>query len=397
MTLLSIKTRKAKPSKIFSILCLLLLIHAQFSCSKKKEENKAQTREDGAPLAVKVAPVTQGDISAEVEFVGNVLPDKQAVITSQVPGQVKKIFKREGEWVKKGTPLVSINPEYIDRGVTQAQSAVTAANATLNQAIIQRNLMEDDLKRISELYQRGAVSKEQYEKAEAAFKAAEENVRMAEAGLKQAKAVLGDAQSYKRETVIKAPFEGEIAKLLLEEGERIQTMPPTPILALVNYDEVDVQFSVSEREVGVISEGMPCSVILDAFPHSTIEAAVTRVVPVLDAATRTFTVKVRLNNKDHKIKPGMMARVILNVVYKNIITVHRDAVSLNNITGERRVVEVVDSKAVERMVDLGRSFGDRVEIVNLAGLQVGGLVIVSGASDIFTGTPVRIVETESGQ
>lgn len=397
MKLFAITPGKAKLVHFLSLLCLLFLLLTQLSCSKKKDEKKAQTREEGAPLAVKVALVTQSDINATVEFVGNVLPDKQAVITSQVPGQVKKIFHREGEWVKKGTALVSINPEYIDRGVTQAQSAVTAANATLNQAIIQRNLMEDDLKRISELYQRGAVSQEQFEKAQAAFKAAEENVRMAEAGLKQAKAVLGDAQSYKRETVIKAPFEGEIAKLLLEEGERIQTMPPTPILALVNYDKVDVQFSVTEREVGVISEGMPCQVILDAFPHSTIEATVTRVVPVLDASTRTFTVKVRLDNKDHKIKPGMMARVVLNVVYKNIVTVHRDAVSLNNITGERRVVEVVDFKAVERMVDLGRSFGDRVEIINLAGLRVGSQVIVSGASDIFTGTPVQIVETESEQ
>lgn len=397
MKLLTITPRKTKLVSFLSLLCLFFLLLTQLSCSKKKDEKKAQTREEGAPLAVKVALVTQSDINTTVEFVGNVLPDKQAVITSQVPGQVKKVFHREGDWVKKGTPLVSINPEYIDRGVTQAQSAVTAANATLNQAIIQRNLMEDDLKRISELYQRGAVSQEQFEKAQAAFKAAEENVRMAEAGLKQAKAVLGDAQSYKRETVIKAPFEGEIAKLLLEEGERIQTMPPTPILALVNYDKVDVQFSVTEREVGVISEGMPCQVVLDAFPHSTIEATVTRVVPVLDASTRTFTVKVRLDNKDHKIKPGMMARVVLNVVYKNIVTVHRDAVSLNNITGERRVVEVVDSKAVERMVDLGRSFGDRVEIISLAGLRVGSQVIVSGASDIFTGTPVQIVETESEQ
>lgn len=397
MKLLAITPRKTKLAYSLSLLCLLFLLLTQLSCSKKKEEKKSQTREEGAPLAVKVALVTQSDINATVEFVGNVMPDKQAVITSQVPGQVKRIFHREGEWVKKGTPLVSINPEYIDRGVTQAQSAVTAANATLNQAIIQRNLMEDDLKRINELYQRRAVSQDQFEKAQAAFKAAEENVRMAEAGLKQAKAVLGDAQSYKQETVVKAPFEGEIAKLLLEEGERIQTMPPTPILALVNYDKVDVQFSVTEREVGVISEGMPCHVILDAFPHSTIEATVTRVVPVLDASTRTFTVKVKLDNRDHKIKPGMMARVVVNVVYKNIITVQRDAVSLNNITGERRVVEVVDSKAVERMVDLGRSFGDRVEIINLAGLRVGSQVIVSGASDIFTGTPVQIVEMESEQ
>lgn len=397
MKSLTTKITKEKLVSTFFVMLMVSLLSLGTSCSKKKEGNKAQTREEGAPLSVKVAKVAQGDITATVEFVGNVLPDKQAVITSQVPGQVKRIFHREGDWVKKGAPLVSINPEYIDRGVTQAQSAVTAANATLNQAIIQRNLMEDDLKRINELYQRGAVSKEQLEKVEAAFKAAEENVRMAEAGLKQAKAVLGDAQSYKRETTIKSPFEGEIAKLLLEEGERIQTMPPTPILVLVNYDEVDVQFSVSEREVGVIIEGIPCQVILDAFPHSTIEATVTRVVPVLEPSTRTFTVKIRLDNKNHKIKPGMMARIVLNVTYKNIITVHRDAISLNNITGERRVVEVVDSKAIERMVELGRSFGDRVEIVSLAGLQAGSQVIVSGASDIFTGTPVQIVETENEQ
>jgi hypothetical protein len=93
----------------------------------------------------------------------------------------------------------------------------------------------------------------------------------------------------------------------------------------------------------------------------------------------------------------MMARVRIDVVYPNIITIQRDASSLNNITGQKRIVEVVDSKAVERTALFGRSFGELVELTDLGGLKVGSRVIVSGASSIYTGMTVQVVASEDAQ
>lgn len=345
-------------------------------------------------LAVKVAQVKKGDIRERLSLVGNVLPNRKAVLMSKVPGKVIKIYHRDGDRVKKNESLVKIDPEDVDRGVKQARAALATAYAAATQAQVQRSIIEADFNRLKELYDKGAISKDQLEKAEAGFKASEASVKMAQAGIQQAQAAVGNASSYRRETLVRAPFDGEVAKLLLEEGERIQTMPPTPIMVLMDYDSVEVECQVTEREVGVIKEGMPVSLVLDAFPNSTIEAAVTRVVPVLDPTTRSFTLRIALPNADHRIKPGMMARISLEVLYTNVITAPTDSSSLNNVTGQRRVVEVVDSKAVERFCSLGRNFGNLVELTDLGGLNVGSKVIVSGASSIYTGMSVQIVGSE---
>lgn len=382
-----------KTQRLILITILTFTLFTSFACGKKDKGKQAKGNE-AAALAVKVGIVKQGDINESLNLVGNVLPKRKALIHSKVGGKVLKIYFRDGERMKKNEALIKIDPEDVDRGMKQARAALSTAYAAATLAQVQRTTIEADLNRLRELYDKGAISKDQLEKAEAGFKAAEANVKMAQAGIQQAQAAVGSANSFRRETLVRAPFDGEVAKLLLEEGERIQTMPPTPVMVLMDYDSVEVECQVTEREVGVIKEGMPVTMVLDAFPNSTIEATVTRVVPVLDPATRSFAMRIDLPNADHRIKPGMMARVKIGVVYTNIITVSLDASSLNNVTGQRRIVEVVDSKAVERFPALGRTFGNFVELTDLAGLQVGSRVIVSGASSIYTGMQVQVTATE---
>jgi len=378
-----VKTSKA--------LAVFLLVGALLwpACAKEEEQKTG-----APPIPVRFGKVTKGDITMTLAFVGNVAPDKQAILMSNVPGMVKKVYHRDGESVKKGERLIQIDPEEIDLGMKQAKAALSLSYATSAQARIQRNAMEKEFDRIKELMDRGAVSKSDYDKAEAGYKATKEAVRMAGAGVRNARAVISKAKLYKRDTVIKAPFAGEIAKLLVEEGELIKTMPPTPILALIDYDRVKIECPVAERDVGSVKVGMPVTVVMDAYPNVTIEATIDRVVPFLEPQSRTFTIKVLLDNPEHLYKPGMMARVYVNAVFHEIISVHRDAFSLNNFTADMRIVEVVEGVARERMAVPGRGLGDRIELRELGGLKIGSVVVTSGASDIQEGQPIKLSQGE---
>ena len=379
-----------KTNKLIAAIMIVFAL-AWLGCDKKKEAEAEET-----PMSVRFGKVTQGEITRTLDLVCNVNADRMSVLMSNVPGKIRKIYHRDGDSVPEAEPLIEIDPEEVELGVQQAGAGLSAAQATAAQAQVQRDVMRNEFERISALRDRDAISQSDYDRAEAAYRAAEQAVVMAEANIDNASALVGRADIYNRDTVVRAPFAGHIAKLLVEEGDRILTMPPTALLAIIDYDRVKVECPVAERDVGSVNEGMAISIRFDAFPNATVEAAIDRVVPYLEPESRTFTVQSYIDNMEHRYKPGMMARVAVVATYPDVVTVERDAFSLNNVTGDIRIVEVVDGVARERMARPGRSFGDRVEIVDMAGLSDGSVVITSGASDILEGQRVKLVEEAAG-
>ncbi len=370
---------------------LLLALLIVFSACKAKEEKKVV---EDPGVAVRYSKVTRGEITQTLELVRNIKPNRMTVLMSAVPGKIVKVYHREGTGVPEGEPLIDIDPEEIELSVKQAHAGLSAARAMASQARVQRSVLKMDFDRFKELLERDAISQSEFDRAEAAYKASRQAVKQAEANIRNSKALVEKAELYERDLVITAPFGGEIVKLLVEEGGRIQTMPPTPLLALVDYETVQVECSVSERDVGSIIEDTTISVTLDAFPNTSSEAIIERIVPLLDPQTRTFTVIATMDNYEHTTKPGMMARVIVPATFEDILSVHRDAFSLNNITGIIRIVEVVDNIAKERKVIAGRNFGDRVELRDPAGLKEGSIVITSGASGLLAGQKINLAEAQ---
>lgn len=372
---------------------MLILTAAVLFCGGCKKKQQAEVKQQ-PPIPVKYSVVTQGEITQKLELSCNIKAEKTAVLMSAVPGKIIKVYRREGESVAQDEPLVDVNPEEIQLAKQQAEAGLSAAQATEAQAKVQTSVTKADYERYSALKEKNAISQSDFDKAQGAYDAAQEAVKMAEAGVSNAKALVDRADIYQRDTTIMAPFPGELVKLLVEEGERIQTMPPTPIGVLMDYSRVKIECYVAERDIGSVTEGASGYVFMDAYPNTSIEISIERIVPYLDPQSRTFTIETILDNADHHFKPGMMARLQLTATYSDVITVPRDAFSLNNITGEIRIVEILDGVAKERKAIAGRSFGDRLEITDLAGLQVGSIVITSGASDIMDGQKVELAAAE---
>jgi len=379
--------------KILSV-AFIFLMASSWACSEgSKSRETGLEKEEAVP--VRFGRVQRGDLSRTLELVCNVAPGKKAVLMPNVPGTIYELFHDEGDVVPEGEPIIKINSDDVKVGLQRARAGLASAQATAAQARVQLSLSRKQFERVKELKEKGSISKSDYDQARAAYDAAQEAVKMADAGVKNSRALLEKAENYMDDTIIRAPFEGAVAKLLVDVGDRVYTMPPTAMAAVIDYDTVKIECPVAERDVGSIEKGKKAEVAMDAYPNTTLKAEIERVVPYLDPESRTFTVKLLLDNPGHKYKPGMMARVYVEAVYEDIIYVHRDAFSLSNITGKIRVVEVADGVAKERRAVKGRDFGEYVEIKDLAGLKVGSMVVTSGASDIVEGQPVKPVSGES--
>ncbi len=375
--------------RLFSLV-LAFLVACSWACSGQPEKReKGEKAEESIP--VRFGKVQRGELSKTLELVGNLTPGKKAVLMPNVPGTIEELYRDEGDVVSEGEPIIEIDSEDVDVGLQRARAGLASAQATAAQARVQLNLSRKQFRRVKELREQGSISRSDYDQAGAAYEAAREAVKMADAGVENSKALLEKAQTYKGDTIIKAPFEGAIAKLMVDVGDRVYTMPPTAMVVVIDYDTVKIECPVAERDVGSVEKGKKAEVALDAYPNTSFEAKIEQVAPYLEPESRTFTVKLKLDNPDHKYKPGMMARVYVDTTFEDIIYVHRDAFSLSNITGKIRVVEVVDGVAKERPAVKGRDFGKYVEIKELAGLEVGSLVITSGASDIVEGQPLELV------
>ncbi len=178
---------------------------------------------------------------------------------------------------------------------------------------------------------------------------------------------------------IKSPIDGIVVKKFLDRGcpvePSVNPMMRVPVIMVANIDTVKVLVGISERYLGRLGKEAEAGIKVDAYPGETFPGEITRIAPLVDLATRTAEVEIRILNKEHRLKPGMFARVGLILEKKrNALIVPIKAVLNEN---ERKFVFVVDdSIARKRYVETGIYQRDSVEIIE--GLNTGEDVIVEG-------------------
>ena len=190
---------------------------------------------------------------------------------------------------------------------------------------------------------------------------------------------------------IKSPINGIVIKKFLDEGSQVEPsvspMMRVPVIMVANIDTVKVLVNVSEKYLGKLKEKAKAKVKVDAYPDEVFLGEVVRIAPLVDLATRTSEVEIKIPNEEHRLKPGMFARVNLILEKKeNTLVVPNKAVLNEN---NRKFVFVVNgSIAREREVKTGIYQKDSVEIVE--GLKETDLVIVEGNYGLKDGTEVEI-------
>jgi HlyD family secretion protein len=245
-------------------------------------------------LEVNIEKVELRSITETVAATGEIQPEVEVKISADVSGEIVELLVREGQKVKKGEHLLTINPDMIkavaDRvaaGLNQTKAALANARARENQVKSSFLLAESNYNRTKKLHQQKAVSdaefdqlRTQYESGLAELEAAKQNTVAAEFSVKSAEASLKEATDNLNRTRIYAPTEGTISKLNIELGERVvgtAQMSGTELLRIADMREMEVNALVNENDIVRVHLGDTSSVEVEAFSGRKFKGLVTEI------------------------------------------------------------------------------------------------------------------------
>lgn len=274
-----------------------------------------------------------------------------------------------------------------DEDILAVESQVRQAEAGLELArsMSETRSWEKDIEMAQGQYNQAKAALDAVKALEEA-KSWEAEIIAAETGLKQAETGLELAKEMLSNATITAPISGIISKRTLDKGS--MAVPGMPLFTIVDMDKVKAVVSVTEANLGKISLGKKALVSVEAFPEQ-IAGEITLISPTFRTMSRTAVVEITIDNKSHKLKPGMFARVTVPVVtHENALLVRRSAVLEDKVSGGKFLFVVEQDVGKKREVEIGIVKSDMVEI--LSQVQPGEKVVVSGQNYIEDGERVQI-------
>lgn len=268
-------------------------------------------------------------ITELVSATGKIQPEIEVKISSQVSGEIIDLPVKEGQVVRKGQLLVRINPDLYTAGLNRTVSNLSSTKANLNQAEATFKEAEASYARSQALFEKGIISKADWDKATAAFQVAQANRKAAYFNVQSANATVKEAKDNLGRTSIFAPADGTISSLSVELGERIlgtQQMAGTELMRVANLNQMEVLVDVNENDIVKVSIGDSTRVQVDAYLKKEFKGIVTSISNSATTATTAdqvtnFKVKVRLLPESYAdlmagkpahyspFRPGMTATV----------------------------------------------------------------------------------------
>ena len=232
---------------------------------------------------------------------GELVSPIRSELSPKLPGRVGRIFVDSGARVKAGQPLLTLETDYLELDVTRAEAALASTQAALGEA-------QRDFARKQDLLGKGSVSQALRDRTKAALDQAEAAEAQAEVALALAKQRLQDA-------VLVSPIDGIVAERRTDVGERLGEAGVA--FVIVQISPLKLQFRLPERYLAEVAMGQPVRVRVDPYPNEIFEGRVTVVVRTVDPSTRTFIVEAEIPNRDERLKPGLFARVELDLAAKD--------------------------------------------------------------------------------
>jgi RND family efflux transporter MFP subunit len=336
------------------------------------------------PPKVTVAHPLQQPVTNYLDVTGNTAPINTVDLVARVQGFLQDIHYKDGDFVKKGTVLFTIEPEPYQVKLDQAKAAEDGAGATLRQA-------EAEYKRQSDLAAKDFASKSTYDQALATRDSAKANLIQAQANTRTAEINLGY-------TKVAAPFDGIVTAHLVSVGELVGTSP-TQLATIVQLSPIYVNFNISEADVLRVRAEMrrqgltpadlkkiPAEVGLQSetgYPH---KGLLDYAAPTVNTATGTLAVRAIFENADRAMLPGYFVRVRVPVdQVPNALLVPEAA--LGSDQGGRYLLVVNGDNLVEqRKVGVGQTVGN-LRVID-SGLKADDRVVVAGLIRAIPGQKV---------
>ena len=297
--------------------------------------------------------VERSTIIETVAATGKIQPEVEIKLSSEVSGEIISLPVKEGQDVSKGDLLVRINPDLVQSALNQAQAGLQNAKAGLAQAEASLKVAKLSYDRNVPLYEKGVISKADYERAISDFEVAQANRQSAFYNVQSVSASVKQANDNLSRTTIYAPRDGTISMLNAELGERVvgtAQMAGTEIIRLANLTNMEVEVDVNENDIVKISVGDSTIVEVDAYLKKEFKGLVTEIANSAESTlsanqVTNFKVKVRILKESYKdllvdrpktyspFRPGMTATVdIITKKRANIIAAPISAIVIKSDT-----------------------------------------------------------------
>jgi len=337
--------------KLSNLLVVTGMIILATSCHLEKD-TKAQTKilEIKQAIPVKTMVANKEVVKRSISYTASLIPFLEIYLAPATPGKIETIYVKVGDRVSKGQVVADMD------------------RTNLEAAHINLLNLETNFRRLETLKKTNTIAQQQYDEVKTAYEAAKVSYNF-----------------LLENTELRAPFSGVISGKYYENGENFSGAPNTragksAIVTIVQINKLKALFGISASYFPQIKRGMKASITSDIYSDMTFKGKIYNIYPTIDEATKTFTVEVKVNNKDLKLRPGMFAKIKLELRQGNAIMAPIIALIKQTGTNDMYLFLNKNNIAVKQPVTTGRLFDDKTEIIE--GVNEGDEIIIVGQNKL---------------
>lgn len=358
--------------KLWLIPLLLILAFGVFRGGAIWGKDEA-VLEDVHIQTVKVASAEKVKKENVLSLTGNVEAHNQAVISGKVAGRVSQILVENGTAVSAGQALVMLESQ-------DYANALAISKANQKKAEANLSATRTNYQRFQELHKQGAISQKDFEDIQMALD-------ISEADAAATAAATANAEEALRNTTISSPIAGVLANKNVTTGQFLS--PGIPLMTVEDISSVYIVVNIEQKDVSRIKKGLKADIQVDSFNGQKFEGTVEIINPVASKGARVFETKIKVNNKEQLLKPGMFAKVNINTGNdEEVLAVQQTALSSKQ---GMFFVFMPDGDKVKRVeVEIGQLIGDMVEVKS--GLDVGQQVVITNVNKLKDQDKVKIAQ-----
>ena len=365
---------------------------------------ESQQASESLPV-VNVTKVTRSDQQSELVLPGNIQAVTEAPVLARASGYIKKRYVDIGDRVKEGQVLALIEAPELDQQILQATAALEQAESSVQQAeaAVQQGRSNENLARVTaqrwdNLQKRGVVSRQENDTYQAQYAAQQANVQALEKAVAAARSNVGAARAnldrlvqLKSYQTVRAPFAGVITVRNVDTGALV-TDSSTLLFRIAQTGSLRTYLNLPQTDADSVRVGQAATLEVPELPGRKFKGAVTRTANALDPATRTLLTEVRVDNASGILMPGMYAQVDLSVPRKAPpLLIPGDTLVIRS-DGPQVAVVGQDGAVHFARIQLGRDYGDRLEV--LSGLTLGQQIVVNPSDTVREGVKIKPVTAE---
>jgi len=335
-------------------------------------------------VQARVVESRQAETPSLVRTTGTVHARESAVLSAQVMGRVTQVLVHEGDAVRAGQTLVTLDDATLTASVDQASAAAKAAESQEAAAKTNADLASSTLARYKQLQAQKSVSPQEMDEVERRAQAAAAQVQALQAASQAAEAQATGARAMLSYAHIRAPFAGYVTARMADPGT--MAAPGVPLLQIDSTGAPQLQTMVDESQISAVHKGMKLPVSVDGSGLSDLQGTVNEIVPAADPSSHSFLIKIDLPTS-RQLRVGMYGTASFSTGSHQAILAPRTAVVQR---GSLECAYVLDAGGVAqlRYITLGPSQGAQVEV--LSGVSAGEKLVDQPGDRDFAGKRVEV-------